>query len=50
MRQVIMNLFDFLPLNIKKPIFYQLSHEDIEVRRKIITIYLFSSIGFLFLF
>ena len=45
-----MNLFDFLPLNIKKPIFYQLSHEDIEVRRKIITIYLFSSIGFLFLF
>ncbi|HEY9050590.1 MAG TPA: GGDEF domain-containing protein [Gammaproteobacteria bacterium] len=44
-----MLLLNLLPLKIQKLVIYQLSQEDIDIRRKIILIYLFSSIGFIFL-
>ncbi|MBI3188827.1 MAG: GGDEF domain-containing protein [Gammaproteobacteria bacterium] len=48
--QAAMTPLTLLPHNIYRRIIYQLSLEDIEIRRKIILIYLFSSIGFGFLF
>ncbi len=45
-----MTLSNKLLTSIKKPVFSQLGHEDIEIRRKIILVYLFSTIGFIFLF
>ncbi|HEX5638154.1 MAG TPA: hypothetical protein VFY78_13760, partial [Gammaproteobacteria bacterium] len=48
--QPAMTPLSLLPHNIYRRIIYQLSLEDIEIRRKIILIYLFSSIGFGFLF
>jgi diguanylate cyclase (GGDEF)-like protein len=44
-----MTAINFLPHNIYRRVIYQLSIDDNEVRRKIILVYVFSTIGFGFL-